>query len=211
MLLIGLTGGIGCGKSTVANLFVRRGAALIDTDKISRALTAQPDSPAMPAIRETFGTGVLDENGALNRAAMRQQVFSDPQRKRQLESILHPLIRDGVATEIARLAGQSYPYMLLDVPLLFDGMSYRTQIAESLVVDCPVGLQIARVGKRAGMSDAEAQRIVEAQIARPLRLQLADRLIFNAGTLADLEYPVAALHDAYATRGVDMTHALARR
>jgi dephospho-CoA kinase len=210
MLLIGLTGGIGCGKSTVANLFVRRGAALIDTDQISRALTAHPDSPAMPAIREAFGTGVLNENGALNRAAMRQQVFSDPDRKRLLESILHPLIRDGVATEIARLAGQSYPYVLLDVPLLFDGMSYRTQIAKSLVVDCPIAVQIERVCKRSGVSFAEAQRIVDAQIVRPVRLQLADRLIFNAGTLADLERPVAALHDAYAARGVSVGHAPAR-
>jgi dephospho-CoA kinase len=198
--LIGLTGGIGAGKSMAAVRFVALSIPVIDTDEIAHALTA-PSGGAMNAIRNTFGPQMLDRDGSLNRAAMRALVFTDAQAKVKLESILHPLIRREC---LARIEGAMTaeretppPYILLAVPLLFEAMSFRALISRSLLVDCPVSMQIERVARRPGMSAAEAARIVAAQIARPLRLQLADDVLVNSGEPNAIEVPIRALDALY--------------
>lgn len=199
--LIGLTGGIGAGKSTIAARFAALDTPVIDTDEIAHALTA-PSGGAMTAIRDTFGAQVLDPDGALNRAAMRALVFTDARAKEKLELILHPLIRSECLARIEGVmktkAGTPSPaYVMLAVPLLFEAMSFRALISRSLLVDCPVAMQIERVARRPGMSATEAARIVAAQIARPLRLQLADDVLVNSGEPNAIEAPICALDALY--------------
>jgi dephospho-CoA kinase len=197
--LIGLTGGIGSGKSTAAARFAALNIPVIDTDEIAHALTA-PHGAAMNAIRNTFGSPMIDQDGALNRVAMRALVFTDARAKEKLESILHPLIRSEC---IARIEGAmkadlgAPPYVMLAVPLLFEAMSFRAMISRSLLVDCPVAMQIERVARRPGMSEAEAARIVAAQIARPLRLQLADDVLVNSGDPNAIDEPIRVLDAFY--------------
>jgi dephospho-CoA kinase len=197
--LIGLTGGIGSGKSTAAARFAALNIPVIDTDEIAHALTA-PHGAAMNAIRNTFGSPMIDQDGALNRVPMRALVFTDARAKEKLESILHPLIRSEC---IARIEGAmkadlgAPPYVMLAAPLLFEAMSFRAMISRSLLVDCPVAMQIERVARRPGMSEAEAARIVAAQIARPLRLQLADDVLVNSGDPNAIDEPIRVLDAFY--------------
>jgi dephospho-CoA kinase len=197
--LIGLTGGIGAGKSTAAARFAELNIPVIDTDEIAHALTA-PGGAAMNSIRNTFGLQMVNQDGALNRVAMRALVFTDAQAKEKLESILHPLIRSECLARIEgamKAAPEAPPYIMLAVPLLFEAMSFRAMISRSLLVDCPVAIQIERVARRPGMSEAQAMRIVAVQIARPLRLQLADDVLVNSADPDAIDAPIRALDALY--------------
>lgn len=191
--VVGLTGGIGSGKSTVGQLFAAHGIQRVDTDIISRELTA-PGGQAMASIRQRFGARMLDPQGALDRAAMRQLVFSDATARQQLEAILHPLIR---AEAERRLAPASAPYVILEVPLLVESPLLQARCQRILVVDCTPEQQRQRVMARSGLSAAEADRIIAAQADRQSRLAIASDVICNDGSMAQLEHAVAALHQFY--------------
>lgn len=182
---IGLTGGIGSGKSTVAGFWARRGAALIDADAISRSLTA-PGGRAMPAIARTFGDTMLGPDGALDRQAMRERIFQDPQAKRQLEHIIHPLVSQ-ITAEQAQMALQTgHRVLVFDVPLLVEsGERWRKQVDRVIVVDCDVPTQKQRVMARSGLSAEEVERIVAQQATRAQRLACADLVVVNQGLSFD--------------------------
>ncbi|WP_395140670.1 dephospho-CoA kinase [Schlegelella aquatica] len=175
---IGLTGGIGSGKSTVGRMLVDLGAWLVDTDAISRALTAAGGAGIEP-IRETFGPEFIDTAGALDRTRMRDLVFRDPDARRRLESLLHPLI----GQETLRQASQALPGqpVVYDVPLLVESGRWRALVDRVLVVDCTAATQIERVVQRSGLAAAEVERIIAQQASREARLRAADAVIFNDG------------------------------
>lgn len=192
--VIGLTGGIGSGKSTVAELFATHGVALIDTDAIAHELTTSQGG-AMAAIREAFGANVVNPDGALNRAAMRERVFRSPESKTRLEAILHPQIRRAAQRAIAAAAsGTGAPYVLLVAPLLFEAMGFRGEVARVLVVDCPTSLQVTRVHERSGLAGDIIAGIMHAQIPRAVRLQLADDVIVNTRAVSELDAQVRGMH-----------------
>ena len=193
--VVGLTGGIGSGKSTVADAFVELGAALVDTDAIAHELTA-PGGAAMPALIAAFGPAIADPSGALDRAAMRRLAFADPGVRQHLEGILHPMIRQ---LSDARCRAASAPYVILAVPLLVESGSYRERCQRILVVDCPESLQIARVMARNGISEAEVRAILAAQASREARLAIADDVVVNDGERTILYRAVADLHAKYLT------------
>jgi dephospho-CoA kinase len=192
-LQIGLTGGIGSGKSTVARMLVACGAQLVDTDAIARTLTA-PGGAAMPALLALFGPHVVAADGALDRDAMRQRVFADAGAKRQLEAILHPLIGSEALRQAAE--GAAGP-LVFDVPLLAESQGlrpWRARVQRVLVVDCSVETQIARVLTRPGWTAEAAQRVIAQQATRAQRRSVADAVIANEGpSLAQLEAEVRAL------------------
>lgn len=194
MFVVGLTGGIGSGKSTVAEGFARLGVPVIDTDAIAHALTAS-HGDALPAIRARFGAGVFDAHGELDRGALRQIVFGDAEARRALEAILHPRIRTEVERQLADLAAA--PYVLLVVPLLIETDAYRETVQRVLVVDCPEPLRVARVMARSGLARSEVEAIVAAQASDAQRRARADDVIDNAGEPAALDAKVAALHVRY--------------
>jgi dephospho-CoA kinase len=194
--VVGLTGGIGSGKSTVSRLFAGHGAATIDADHISRQLTAAGGA-AMPSVVSAFGERFALADGALNRVAMREAAFSDEGVKAALEAILHPLIRGEIADQLTHATSSGAPYIVLEIPLLFEAMSYRNALSRTLSVDCPVRQQIERVRLRSKLSDAEVRAIIDSQIPRALRLQLADDVIENVLTAADLMPAVASFHALY--------------
>ncbi len=191
--VVGITGGIGSGKSTVARLFEGLGAKVIDTDQLAHELT-QPAGLAMPAIRSAFGEHMVAANGALDREAMRKLIFQAPVQRQKLEQILHPLIRARVDEELAKIDAC---YTLLVVPLLFETFAYRNYLQRTLLVDCQEKIQIERVKNRSGLAEQDIRRIMNAQIARPLRLQLADDVISNQGILSALKAQVQAIHNLY--------------
>jgi len=191
--IIGLTGGIGSGKSAAAGQFARRGIDVVDTDLISHQLTAA-GSAAIPAIRLAFGDEVIDRRGALDRAAMRERIFRDTAARQALEAILHPLIRD----ESERLCRQSRsPYTILAVPLLIESGQYRQRCQRICVVDCPVEMQIARVKARSGLAEEQILAIIASQASREQRLAAADDVIDNSTDLDSLQRQVEHLHCAY--------------
>jgi dephospho-CoA kinase len=191
-LVIGLTGGIGSGKSTVADEFAKLGAAIVDTDVIAHELTGS-GGLAVAQIRKTFGDAAIGPDGAMDRKRMRERVFSDPAAKRVLEGILHPMIRAESAGRIASTGGR---YVVHVVPLLVESGDYRSRVDRVVVVDCPEEEQVARVRAR-GLSDAEARAILAAQASRAERLAAADDVIDNGGTRDALRTQVAALHQKY--------------
>lgn len=191
--VVGLTGGVGSGKSTVADLFVGHGAALVDTDAIAHELTG-PAGPAIPALLAAFGATVVDASGGLDRAAMRRRIFADAAARQQLEAILHPLIRQ-IADQ--RCAEATAPYVILAVPLLVESASYRERCQRIVVVDCPESLQVQRVMLRNGLSEAEVTTIMMAQATRVERLRAADDVVHNEADLTDLYPQVARLHSKY--------------
>ncbi len=191
--VVGLTGGIGSGKSTVADLFVQHGAALVDTDAVAHQLTAA-GGEAMPALIGEFGADVATVEGALDRAAMRRMAFADPLARARLEAILHPLIRQ-VSAERCRAAAT--PYVILAVPLLVESGAYRERCDRILVVDCPESLQVERVIARNGMTVDEVRAIMAAQVPRQQRLAAADDVVSNDGDRAELFDRVSALHLKY--------------
>lgn len=191
--VVGLTGGIGSGKSTVADLFVEQGAALVDTDAIAHELTGVGGA-AMPALIAEFGSAVATVDGAMDRVAMRQLVFADPSARVRLEGILHPLIRQ-LSAERCRAAGS--PYVILAVPLLVESGTYRERCDRIVVVDCPESLQIARVMARNGMPVDEVKAIMAAQATRQQRLAVANDVVLNDADQAKLHAQVAVLHRKY--------------
>ncbi len=192
--VVGLTGGIGSGKSAAAELFAELGAAVVDTDAIAHELTAAQGA-AMPAIRAAFGAAAVAADGSLDRAAMRKLVFADAAARHRLEAILHPLIRAGSAD---RCAAAPTPYAVLAVPLLVEaGGDYRRRVARVAVVDCREETQVARVMARSGLTRAQVWEIMATQASRAARRAAADDIIDNDGELAGLRPQVEDLHRRY--------------
>lgn len=193
VFVVGLTGGIGSGKTTAAGLFAQHGAEIVDTDEIARLLTS-PYQPAVKKIARRFGPQYVASDGALDRARMRALVFTDAKAKLDLEAILHPLI---MAQSALRIAASTAPYVIVVVPLLFETGAYRDVVKRVLVVDCDEKTQIRRVMRRSKLSREEVASIVASQISRAERLRGADDVIRNEGDVASLEKQVAALHRKY--------------
>ena len=193
-LVVALTGGIGSGKSTVADVFAVLGAAVVDTDVIAHELTAA-QGRAIPEIAAAFGCDVLRPDGALDRAAMRHLVFSDVSVKDRLEAILHPMIRR--ESEVQCRNATAAPYVVLVVPLFVENAAYRQLVDRVLVVDCDESAQLARVAARSGFSGDEIRAIMATQASRADRLALADDVIANDEEHDRLRARVAELHQHY--------------
>lgn len=190
---IGLTGGIGSGKSTVAGLLVGCGAVLVDTDAIARQLTA-PRGLALAEIARTFGPAMIGTDGALARGRMRELVFAEPSAKVRLEAILHPLIGEQARQEAAGAAASSARAVLFDVPLLAESAHWRARVDRVLVVDCTQGTQIQRVVARSAWTPDMVQRVIAQQASREQRRSIADAIIFNEGlSLQELAVQVRRL------------------
>lgn len=194
---IGLTGGIGSGKSTVAQFLREAGATIIDTDAIARSLSA-PGGAAIPALREAFGPAAIDASGALDRAYMRELAFRDTQVRKQLEAILHPLI--SAQTEQEAQAATT-PVVVFDVPLLVESGTWRQRVDRVLVVDCEEQTQIERVMKRSGWTREAVQSVLDQQASRAARRAVADAVILNEGKdLPTLKREVLAVLAQWQTR-----------
>ena len=191
--MVGLTGGIGSGKSAAAAEFGRLGATVVDTDAIAHQLTLA-GGPAMAQVRRLFGDDFVDATGALDRAKMRALAFSDPAAKKKLEQLLHPMIR---AESERRIAAASGPYVIHVVPLLVESPDYRQRVTRVLVVDCPEDVQVERVRQRSRLSEEEIRRIVASQAKREERLAAADDVIDNSASLDALHKQVRELHSRY--------------
>ena len=204
-LRIGLTGGIASGKSTVEQRFKELGVPVINADDSSRAVVAR-GSPGLAAVVERFGAGILTAQGELDRRELRSLIFSDAGRRKELEAILHPLIRSDMARQTSQAAG---PYVVLSIPLLVEGDARgqgdaRDRYDRVLVVDADESLQLARLMTRDAVSEAEARASVAAQASRAARLAAADDVIVNSGTVADLRHAVDLLHRRYLELAADM-------
>jgi len=197
-LCIGLTGGIGCGKSTVARLFEARGAEIIDTDAIAHQLT-QSGGQAISLISAAFGADYITAEGALNRAMMRRLIFTDADAKRKLENILHPLILDLSKTQLRACARA--PYVILMVPLLLQSPDFMQLVQRVLLVNCTVENQIKRVMQRSQLDETEIRAIIAQQPSSEIRIAHADDIIQNDATRDDLTSQVAALHNDYLSIG----------
>lgn len=191
--VVGLTGGIGSGKSAAADEFARLGATVVDTDAIAHQLTAKGGG-ALAHIEKLFGKAFLDPAGGMDRKKMRQHVFADPAAKRTLEELLHPMIREESARRIGAASG---PYVVHVVPLLIESPDYRRRVDRVLVVDTPEDIQLARVRARSRLSEDEVRAIMRTQVSRAERLAAADDVIDNSGARDALRRQVAALHQKY--------------
>jgi dephospho-CoA kinase len=191
-LLIGLTGGIGTGKSTVCKLFAERGVAVIDADAIAKELVAL-DQPALQTIVQEFGKGIIDAKGRLRRDRLRSIVFSDPERRKRLEKLLHPLILEEMLSRANRAGG---PYCILCIPLLVE-TDQSSAVDRVLVVDAPQALQTQRVMERDHLTIDEIKAIMQAQASREERLEVADDIIMNDSDITKLAEQVEALHQKY--------------
>jgi len=190
---VGLTGGIGSGKSTVAALFASHGAALVDTDEIAHRLTG-PHAPALAAIVERFGPEFIARDGSLDRARMRTLVFENPAQRKDLEALLHPLIR---RETISQMHDVTAPYVIVVVPLLLESGGYGRIMDRVLVVDCDPETQVRRVMQRSGLGREEVRAIIGAQISRADRLRAADDVVYNDGDMHALSAQIEALHAKY--------------
>ena len=190
---VGLTGGIGCGKTTVADMFAALGASVIDTDQIAHSLTA-PHGAAMPALLAEFGEDFATPEGALDRAKMRALVFSAATARARLEAILHPRIRDATAAAAAIATG---PYTIFVVPLLIESGTWRERVTRVLAIDCSEETQVARVMTRSGLSAEQVRAIMAAQVTRAQRLAAADDVVNNDEGLDELRPQVERLHAHY--------------
>ena len=191
--LIGLTGGIGSGKTAVSDLLAKFGAGIIDTDLIAHQITA-PHGSAISLIEKQFGLDFIAVDGALNREKMRSLIFAKPEARKSLEAITHPLIRQESARQALQLSKQSFPYLVFVVPLLIESGSWMELIDRLVLVDCPKETQIQRVMQRSNLPEEEVERILAAQAGREERLKHADIVIENQGRLKDLEVEVQNLH-----------------
>ncbi len=192
MFKVGLTGGIGSGKSAASAAFAELGAGVIDTDLLSRELV-EPGQPALAEIVDAFGSGVLDAAGRLDRKALGARIFADPAARRQLEAILHPRIR---AQMLARAEASPTPYVVCVIPLLIEA-GQQDLVDRVLVIDVPEHVQRTRVAARDGHDAARVEQVLAAQVDRATRLSHADDVIRNDGTLESLRAAVAALHHRY--------------
>jgi dephospho-CoA kinase len=191
-LRIGLTGGIASGKSTVEQRFTELGVPVINADDSSRAVVAR-GQPGLAAVVERFGSGILTPQGELDRRELRSLIFSDAARRKELEAILHPLIRADMEQRSSQATG---PYVILSIPLLVEGNA-RSRCERILVVDADESLQLARLMSRDAVSEAEARATLAAQASRTARLAAADDVLVNSGTVADLRQAVDRLHRRY--------------
>lgn len=193
---VGLTGGVGSGKSTIAGMLLRHGAGMVDADAIAHEIT-QPGGAAIGSIRQAFGDAAITGDGALDRAWMRARAFSDGSARRTLEAILHPLIRQASDRRGAEQAAAGAPYVVFVIPLLVESGDARGRFERILVVDCSEATQVARVCRRPGIDANTARAILAAQASRSERLAVADDVLFNEAPLADIEERVDALHKRY--------------
>ena len=203
---IGLTGGIGCGKSSAAEIFRELGVPIVDTDEIARYLTTAGQS-AITAISDQFGAEYLQADGALDRARMRALVFSDPAARRKLEAILHPSIRAEVTAAVKAITA---PYAIVVVPLLIETGANRSLVQRVLLIDCDESVQIARAMQR-GLSADEVRAIIAAQVDRATRLAHADDIVRNDRDPAALRKQIAALHSRYLRLARDATGSAAKK
>lgn len=194
MIIVGLTGGIGSGKSEAARMFAELGIPVVDTDQIAHALTA-PGQSVLQEIATALGDDTLNPDGSLNRVLLRQRAFTDPDVRRRLESILHPRIRERALQLLAQHTDA--PYQILVVPLLFETNGYDGLINRSLVIDCDETHQIQRAMTRSQLSEQEVRAIMAAQLPREQRLARADDVIENNGTLENLNAQVVDKHEKY--------------
>lgn len=197
MQRIGLTGGIGSGKSTVLAMLAARGAATVDADALSRGVTA-PGGAAIGPIAEAFGADFIAADGSLDRARMRAQVYADAGARRRLEAIIHPLVQAAIAQQDAQARAAGARCMIYDVPLLVESGRWRSELDRVLVVDCHPDTQVQRVMARSGLTREEVGAIIAAQAPRALRLAAADAVIFNDGlTLEQLRAEVESLAPSF--------------
>jgi len=194
-MIVGLTGGIGSGKSAAAAQFAALGTPVIDVDVISHQLTAA-GQPAVLAIAKELGNDMLNADGSLNRAAVRSKVFEDAAARQQLEGILHPAIYEEAQRQLQQVRNTA-PYCIIVVPLLFESERYQPLIDRSLLIDCEESIQIARTMQRSPMSEIEVKNIMAAQLSRETRRQLANDIISNNGSLDELQKNVIAFHQKY--------------
>ncbi|MFD2229707.1 dephospho-CoA kinase [Alkalimarinus sediminis] len=191
-MIIGLTGGIGSGKSAVSDCFEKFGVTVVDADIVAREVV-EPGTAALRSIAEHFGDDILTSQGALDRAALRTLIFSDESQRKWLEALLHPLIRNEITQQLSQ---SSSPYSILSSPLLLE--TDQASLADRiLVVDVPVELQIERTVQRDSNSIDQVKAIINAQSSRELKQQKADDIILNIGTIEELEKDVSALHRRY--------------
>lgn len=193
MFLIGLTGGIGSGKSTAAQHFRNLGVDVVDVDAVSRSVTAAGGA-GIDAVREAFGDGAVDASGAMNRAYIRELVFENPSERKRLEGILHPIIQ---RESLKALEAATSPYCIVDVPLLFESGFWKAKADRILVVDVPQEVQIERVKLRSGLTEERILSIIRAQTSRGDRIALADDIVSNTLGKEDLQRAVGLLHQKY--------------
>lgn len=194
-MIIGLTGGIGSGKSTVARAFETLGAASVDADDVAREIVL-PGELALLAIKNRFGDQVIHQDGTLNRAALRDIIFKDPEQRQWLESVTHPKIRERLLQHLAQLKTQGAPYVLLVSPLLFES-GQNALVNRAIVVDVPQALQLSRTQQRDGVSESQVHAILAAQLSREQRLAQADDVIDNSGDHASMMEQVVRLDQRY--------------
>ena len=192
MLVIGLTGGIGSGKSTVAEMFESLGVPIIDMDRIARQIV-EPGQPALTQIKQAFGEKIVAASGQLNRQQLSKIIFDSVEKRQQLEAILHPLIRQETARQLAELKS---PYCIVVIPLLLES-EQRSLVDRVLVVDVPESLQITRTMQRDGISAAQVRKILAAQVGRDSRLNAADDVIDNSAAMEDIRHRVDELDQQY--------------
>ncbi|WP_216859646.1 dephospho-CoA kinase [Polynucleobacter sp. UB-Tiil-W10] len=201
---VGLTGGIGSGKTAVSDLLAQLGAGIIDTDLIAHQITA-PNGAAIPLIQERFGPEFIDSSGALDRTKMRSLVFADPEARKALETITHPLIREETIRQAMELINAKVPYLVFVVPLLIESGNWLSLLDDLVVVDCPEEVQIERVMHRSKLPRNEVERILKAQANRQERIAHANVVIENQGSLADLQARVLELHQKILQNQKDRT------
>lgn len=194
MFVVGLTGGIGCGKSEAARCFAKLGVPIVDVDVIARQLTAAGQE-TLREIIEAFGQEYLLPDGNLNRAALREKVFDDMAARKDLESIMHPAIHAQALKELDQ--NSAAPYQILAISLLFENQRYKDNVTRSLVIDCDESLQIERTMKRCDISEQTVRGIMAAQVSRATRIKMADDLIENEGSLDELHQKVTEIHKKY--------------
>ena len=194
MYIVGMTGGIGSGKSEAAKLFAELGVPIVDVDTISHELTASGQD-TLKEISQAFSQDILNSDGSLNRHALRQKVFADSEARKTLEAILHPAIYSQAIKELKKNA--TAPYQILAIPLLFENERYLDIINRSLVIDSTPEMQIARASKRDGRSEGDIQKIIDVQIPRAKRNSLADDIILNDGSIEELREKIKQAHEKY--------------
>jgi len=194
MYIIGMTGGIGSGKTEATKLFTELGVPIVDVDIISHELTARGQA-TLKEIAQAFGQDILNDDGDLNRTALRKKVFANSEARKSLEDILHSAIFNKALEALKKNA--SAPYQILAIPLLFESDRYLEIISRSLVIDSPIEMQITRASKRDGLLEADIQKIIDVQMSRTKRNSLADDLILNDGSIEELRQKIKQLHEKY--------------